>query len=154
MGIFAKDQKAEVEVEGGVIYIRKLSGRSLEKAAEQRTMDQIRFQRAMGVELLKGMRNFDNVAEKVEEALKAKAEEKKKPTAEQRYAAYDRHTVLTMGIDGWSFPVPKDDEHVSDLDEASANKTHKAILDLSLPPIDKEEVEAATSKDSGASISS
>lgn len=59
---------------------------------------------------------------------------------EIRYGHYDQETVLRGGIRS-SSDEKEPDRLIADLDEPAADKLHRAILDLTLPPVDPSETE-------------
>lgn len=143
--MFASQVKSTVDVDGVSVTIRKLSARSLEAAAEARTAANLAQVKAMGGDILKALRDAEDPRSSASPDLETRRL--------ARYRVYDRAAVLRAGIAGWSAPE-KVETAVDDLDEAAAELLHRAILDLSLPPIDPHEQQAAEGKDSGASISS
>jgi len=135
-------QKDTVEFPDGSVTIRKLSWKSLEKAKEAQSITAATSLRAYGGDLMKALRS-----DTVNEAAKLHAE-KKASQSEQvkaRYAEYDREAVLSKGIDSWSYGE-LNPERILELEEETADKLHRAILDLSLPPIDKEAAEVIQGK--------
>ena len=130
------------------VTIQKLSARALEKAREARTISQAAPLRAMGGEILRAVRDESSLDE-ASKALKAKRatlEGAKK----ERYDAHDRALVLQAGIVRWASSMPDlkrlSPDAIDDLDEESAQKLHEEIIDLSLPPIDEEELAQQAAK--------
>ena len=119
MSVFASETQAEVAVEDVQVTIRKLSGRSLEKAAEARQIALGSTVRSFGPDLIETFR-------------KTKRDETPEAQAQARYSGYDRHTVLTAGVVRWTADKGLR-EGIEDLDEAAAEKLFRAILELSLP---------------------
>lgn len=74
------------------------------------------------------------------EKQQAKADQERKIKIEQRYAAFDREIVLKNGVEKWTDEA-KLPGGLDDLVESSADKLHRRILDLTLPPIDAATVE-------------
>jgi hypothetical protein len=140
--MFASRITQDVEVSDGqsavVVTIRKLSGNSLGKAKDARTADKLSSIRTASKDLLAFWKDasVEAVAEKLAERQKAEQDATSK--AEARYAEYDRLTVLQAGIVRWSSDVKVTPDTVADLDEETADKLHRAILDLSLPALDPE----------------
>lgn len=126
-----------------VVTIQKLSGHALEEAEKIRSDESmilaLKMQSAMAVPAL-----AEAVAARV--AMKASAPDQ--PAAavdvqlrcEQRYKQYDRNTVVRSGVRSWlstaKEKLPSVQIGVQDLDDASAEQLHRAILDLTLPAID------------------
>jgi hypothetical protein len=137
--VFASRVKSTVRVDNDGtpvnVVIRKLSGRSLSKAAEARQLAVGPTLKSFGPELLQAAR------------------EREKPPSEanpdERYGGYDRDSVLTAGIESWDAmdgdgrAVPLIDG-IADLDEGSAEIIFHAIVDLSVPTA--EEAEEAQGK--------
>jgi ribosome recycling factor len=145
--MFASKIQKQVTFDDGSVTIRKLSAKSLEKAAEQRQIAVAQFTSQMGAEIMKMWTTKDK------DAVAAPAAEV--PIEEQRkarYGLYDRFSVLKAGVVSWSYPE-KIHDGIEDLDEDAVQKLHEEILDLSLPPLTQEEREAASAKDFGLSTS-
>lgn len=169
MSLFASRVQKDVKVELGpeeyeIVTIRKLSGRSLEKAAEARRMEVINTVKVYGIEMMKLARAeaADRLAEmKGEKPIEApKPVEVPKPvepepelTPEQkaaklkamqeaRYSDYDRQLVLQAGIVRWTAKerdgsdTPVTPDNIADMDEQASVKLFREILDLSLPPLE------------------
>ncbi len=146
--MFASNVKKQVEIQDGdslvSVTIRKLSARILTKAAETRQRQSMAASKELGGELIKvfredaqqkaGVASDEKKPEELSSEEKAKAAEDKR---EAQYALYDRDEILTKGIDSWTAPV-KVKDGVEDLDEETAEKLHREILDMSLPPLDVE----------------
>jgi hypothetical protein len=144
--MFASQVTREVQIEDVTVTIKKLSGRALEKASEARQLAVAENMRRMGGDVLKSLRDI-KTADVVGEPDYAAA-------TKARYGQYDRTAVLVAGILRWSAQVPPSTAAIEDLDEDTAEQLHKAILDLSLPPLDPKEFEAQQGKGSGLSTSS
>ena len=143
--MFASRVTKDVEVKDGaavtLVTIRKLSGRSLEKAREAKAAAQLASLRNASKDLLQAMRSSELDAAAAQLAAKREAESKDpKAQAKARYDAHDRETVLNAGIWRWSCPEPVNPDNIADLDEAIAQQLHEAILDLSLPGLDVAEI--------------
>jgi hypothetical protein len=154
--MFASKVQKDVTVGEGeaavIVTIRKLSGRSLEKASEARQIGVAQGMKSMGGDILRTLRDLE------EADKKSGAESPEKPdyaaATKKRYATYDRATVLVMGVVRWTAEPKVGAQALDDLEEDAAQKIHEAILDLSLPPLDPAEFKAAQGKDSGLSSSS
>lgn len=144
--MFASRVKKTVTITDGDetvdVVIRKLSARSLDAAEEAAQARAIKKSRDAGGELVKAFRETATVrpADAAARTL-------------SRYRAYDPDTIVRAGVESWTSKVPVE-TGVQDLDEEAREKLHREILDISLPPLDPAEAEAAGKGDSGASISS
>lgn len=107
----------------GIVTIRKLSARSLEKAKEARQISVVQLSTKLGPDVMKLYRDT-----REERPLEAVVD-----PAVQRYGQYDRDTVLTQGVESWTFDIPKE-EGLIDLDEPAAELLFHEIIDLSDPP--------------------
>jgi len=150
--MFASRVTRDVEVQDAdgvvIVTVRKLSARSLEKAREVRSAQQLGSLKNASKELLLVMRSGEVEAAAAQLAARREAEAKDlKVRARSRYDAHDRESVLNAGIVRWSCQEPVSPDNISDLDEGAAQQLHEAILDLSLPPLDPAEAEAAEGKD-------
>lgn len=125
------DGETEVQV-----VIRKLSARSLEKAADQKSIDAGKTMRAWGADLL----------DSIEQRRKEQEREKKSDPKQARYNNYDRESVLIAGIQSWTCEGITIPDGVKELDEETAELLFHEIIDLSLPPIDKEKIEQEEGK--------
>ena len=134
------------------VVIRKLSHKSLEKAAEARQIDVGKFARQSGPELAEAFRRAAEVA--AEKAEKDKKEPTERERREARYQGFDRDSVLVAGVESWTVRDVKLPEGLADLDEPTAKLLFHEILDLSLGPLDPAESEAVGKGDSGRSTSS
>lgn len=139
--LFASDITEALEIGASVVTIRKLSWKKLREAAQAKADAEIGFMAKAGRDVMQTMRdaiqsrqvtpplteNYDPVVD-----LPAQRE--------ARYQGYDRGVVLAKGIksisNGDGKPIPKLTEAIEDLDEAIAERCHRAILDLSLPPLE------------------
>ena len=117
------------------VVVRKLSHRSMEKAADIQQGTQVAKARELGADLL---RAFRESAQQTETAKTARA------SATVRYRAFDRDQILTAGIEsiGGSSATEVLRKSILDLDEETAEKIHRAICDLSLPTPEAAEEEA------------
>jgi hypothetical protein len=150
--MFASKVQKEVSIGAGddavTVTIRKLSGRSLEKASEARQIAVSQGMRSMGGDILRTLRDLETTKAEPEKPDYAAA-------TKARYSTYDRMAVLLAGIVRWTAEEPPTLKFMEDeLDEESCQKLHEAILDLSLPPLDPAEFKAQQSKDSGRSPNS
>jgi hypothetical protein len=120
------------------VTIKKLNWKQLRKASEAQTAAYY----ALVGKAPKGL--LDAQAERAKERA-ADADIADKPK-EHNYAGYDRDVVLQAGVKSWTVDA-KLPSGLDDLDEATAEHLHKAILDLSLPPLDPAAVEAERKND-------
>jgi len=152
--MFTSRTRKDVKVEVGpeqyeVVTIRKISGVSLDKAAEAHRIDVINIVKGYGAELLGFSRA--KAAEKAEELPAPKPvepvvepeltpeqkEAQLKTRREARYGEYDRQLVLQAGIVSWSDKDAKvNAESIADLDDAISKLLCREILDLSLPALE------------------
>ena len=141
--MFAKQIQKEVVVGEEIVVIRKLSGRSLQKARDEQRSAQVQNVREIGPEMIKAFR-----AEKAEEKTDpAPFEIVVQPTTEElekarkaSFSEYDRVVVLNSGIVSWTAKdqgkaVPVNAETIDELDEVISNLLHEEILDISVSPI-------------------
>lgn len=155
---FKKEVRVEVEPDVyEVVTIRKLSGVSLEKAAEAHRMTVIQTVKVYGSELL-GFARERSAELKERKAAEAEAapapvpvpvpepepvveltpEQKAaalKVQQEARYGEYDKQLVLQAGIVSWTAPEKVNPENIADLDEKVSTLLFREILDASLPPL-------------------
>lgn len=120
------------------VVIQKLSARSLEKASDARQGAVAASSKRLGADMIRAFRETA-LAEKKAEAIDLEKARK------ERYAMYDREAVIQAGVKSWALDVSVA-EAMPDLDEITVKTLHEAILDLSLPPIDPEELKAAQGK--------
>jgi hypothetical protein len=120
--MFAASVKKQVPVDDGrdkgVVTIRKLSARSLDKAREARQIAAAALTSKFDPNILKVYR-----------------ETGRQPDSDapvDKYAAYDRDAVLQAGIDSWTFDVSIE-EGLKDIDEPTAELLFHEIIDLSDP---------------------
>jgi len=134
--MFASRVKKTIEVNDGTdkgsVVIRKLSARSLERAREARQMSAAKLTTSFGPDMIKAFRETNK------EVAAAPVVAGSKEARETTYASYDRDTVLTQGVESWTFKENLVDG-LNDLDEPIAEMLFHAIIDLSDPP--KAEVE-------------
>jgi len=140
--MFASATKKTITVDDIAVVIQKLSARSLDKANEARQIAVGAVTKQLGAEFLRSIRE-DRKDQKDDAPVEKTPEQKRK----ERYASYDRETVLQMGVVEWDNPTPLR-EGLADLDENAATTLYEAILELSLPS------EELVGKDSKPSISS
>jgi hypothetical protein len=137
-GRIASQVKDSVQVDGNNYEIRKLSWRSLEKAAIARTIALNAQMRAMGGEV------FREIADRKPADVDApKTIEVRK---EERYAIYDVEEVLVAGIERVNGKPQSRQWILDEIDEAAAKAVHRRILDLSLPPLEPGAGEAIEGK--------
>jgi len=147
--MFASRITKNVDVQDGdgvvIVTVQKLSGRSLQKAREQRSAAQLASLRGASKDMLAMFRSpeLDVLAAQVKRQT-----EDAQARAQARYNEFDREAVLNAGIVRWSCEdrIKLSPEAVADLDEDTAQKLHAEILDLSLPPLDPAVLEAELGK--------
>jgi hypothetical protein len=154
--MFAKQITKDVQVGEETVTIRKLSGKSLQKARESKRSETVQNMRDLGAEMIRAFREEREKLKEVKaEALPIPAKEPTKEELEkarkESFNEYDRDTVLVQGIARWTAKVPVNPENIADLDEETAVLLHNEILDLSVAPVNTAEI---AGKDSGAYISS
>lgn len=147
MSIFASQVTESVELPSIdlVVVIRKLSGSSLRKAREVRSIDDMKRTRNIGADVL---RMFDEMAKERDSAPQALTLEQRHA---QRYARYDRDDMIVRGSKEWSRAEPMTTENLLDLPEPEAERLFRRIVDLAEGPID--EAEAKEGKDAPSSPS-
>lgn len=122
--MFASVTKREVKFGDDFVVIKKLSGYQLTLARDEKQAVNVGNLRRLGGELLTAIQSSQ-----VEQA----AENLRKKTGEdERYAEYDRMTVLKYGIVNWSAGEVTN-ERLRDLEEDVAQKVFQEIIDLTLP---------------------
>lgn len=148
--MFAKQIVKDVKVGEDTVTVRKLSGKTLDKARVARRADQVQSMRDIGAELIKAFREGKESAKSEVVALTAAPPE---PTPEELSAArretfgdYDRDTVLYAGIVRWTAKldgksVPLNPEAIDDLTEEESKLIFDEILDLSVPVSNAAEVQ-------------
>jgi len=140
MSLFASDITESLEIGDCVVTIRKLSWKKLREAAQAKADAEIGFMAKAGRDVMQTMR--DAIQSRQGPAAPATVEEVVDPEISRaaRYQTYDRGVVLLKGIksisNGDGRKLEKLTEAIDDLDEVVAERCHRAILDLSLPPID------------------
>jgi len=143
--MFAKQITKDVEVGTEIVTVRKLSGKTLQKAREAKRSEQVSNMRELGAEMIRAFREErEKLAAVKPEALpippKEPTREELEKTRKDSFSEYDRDTVLVAGISKWTAKVPVSPENIADLDEESATKLHNEILDLSLAPVNTAEI--------------
>ena len=136
------------------VTIRKLSGRSLEKIRQQKSIEQAPPLRAYGAELLKGLqKELDEAAKALAAAKAAKDTDSRR---KERYDAHDRVSTLVAGIVRWSCQdkVALEQKSIEDLDEDVMQRIHEEIVDLSCGPLTAEEAQAQEGESTGRSTAS
>lgn len=123
--------------EAVTVTIRKLSGGSLEKAAQAHQGQSLSNLRHMGGEIAQAFR------QPIDFSLMKQLEKQKTPEEQRReqYDQYDRTAILRAGVQSWTSKVDVE-TGVDDLDEATMKLLFEEILELSLPPMDRKELEA------------
>lgn len=128
------------------VTLQKLSARSLEKAREAKSIAQLTAMRPASKDMWAGIREGEAQLEDLKKEIREKKTDDPKARAKARYDSYDREHVIRAGVVRWTAARTFDDGAIGDLDEDTADKLHAAILDLSLPPLDPVEAEAALAK--------
>jgi hypothetical protein len=150
---FVKNDSKEITVPGGSITIRKLSGRSLDRARQARQIEVAQSMAGMTEQNIRGLFGTPEARR-----LEAAKESGKKPSFDDarkaRYAQYDRGVVLVAGILRWSFSDTVPTDPLDAVDDETAQTTHEAIIDFSLKPIDPSEYEVEMGKGSEVFTSS
>jgi len=142
--VFASAIKGAVEISGGVtVSIRALSWKSLKKAADAQQAEAIATAKGAGADVLQAFSAMKADPDRVD-AMRTKI------AKDARYTSHDLETVLRSGIEAFSDHTDKE-KGLTELTEADATKTFRAIIDLSLPT--PEEAEAEQGKGSVDSIS-
>lgn len=136
--MFAGNVELTVDVDNGNVSLVKLSYSQLDKAMSKKRMDTIKQVKEMGGDIFKAMRESNVTAAD-------KTNKTKEQLMQERYDSYDKQTILEEGIKAWSFTVEKTSKTIMAIDEKSADKLFKHILDISLPDI--EEVKIAEGKE-------
>ncbi len=155
--LFASDITDTLEIDSSVVTIRKLSWKKLREAAQAKADAEIGFMAKAGRDVMASMREAmafrqggATPQESQQTVPSTDAPVDLETQREARYGGYDRGAVLLKGIksisNGDGKPIPKLTEAIEDLDEATAERCHRAILDLSLPPIEPGAHEAAQKK--------
>lgn len=142
--MFASRVTETVEMEGGVVEIRKLSWKMQEKAATV-TQKKLIAMSANSADLAPLM---ESVREKAEEEKKAKAARDAKLSPDERdenkrqaqFGVYDMATVLGFGVKSYKIGDGnrvKDEEQVNafvdDLPTDDAQLLHRRIMELTIP---------------------
>lgn len=137
--MFAGDVTDTIQIGSGEVVIRKLSGRSLEKAELARQIEVSGLTRSFSSDVVESIasKKKDKVVKKLSELSPAELEE----LDLKRHTTYDRSFVLLAGIKSWSSDKKVNQESVDDLDEETSELLFHKILKLSLPLIDEKEAE-------------
>lgn len=148
--MFAKQIQREVTVGEETIKIRKLSGKSLQKAREAARSSQVANVREIGPEMIKAFRTEKAEAqakagEPVVEIITELTKEELEKARKASFAEFDRDTVLVAGIVSWTAKeknkaIPVNVDNIGELDEETSELLHNEILDLSLAPINADEL--------------
>lgn len=133
--MFASQCKKPVVIDDDTYTIRKLSHRSLDKARDAFMAGSAVAAKRLGGEMVRAYQ------EAAQSGAQQKLREKDKADPKARYSTYDKPYVLQAGIDSWTCERPLSPDAVDDLDEATAQKLFEDILEYSLPPATKEEIE-------------
>lgn len=128
--MFAASVKSTVAIGEVSVTIRKLSAKSLDKAAEATQAAAAATARAFGADMVRAVQDATRDIAPAAPVVLTVEQQKK-----ARYGAYDRGSVIRAGVVEWTAPE-KLPEALEDLDEEATQQLHEAIIDLSLPPID------------------
>jgi len=106
-----------------------LSWKKLKKARKALQGEQIETMRAFGAELISALNK--GTGEK----------ELRKLEKRQQYhlSAFDIETLLSLGIDAWSYPETIGPETIGELDERTATWAAEQIIELTKPPDEDEQ---------------
>ncbi len=115
---------------GCTMTFRQLGWRQLSEAEETRSASVLRNLRTMGGELLRDLQGIGDRGKVEEEAAQTNAADP--------LTKYDQATVLRSGIAGWSYPEKVTPEAIDSLDAATARWAALQILEMGLPPIEKD----------------
>jgi len=145
--MFAKQIQKEVVVGPEIVVVRKLSGRSLQKARDNARSAQVQNVREIGPEMIRAFREekAEAAAEQILEPIVEPTKEELLKARRASFLAYDQFTVLVAGVVSWTAkdkgkPVPVNVESLGELDEETSILLFEEILDLSVAPINAEEV--------------
>jgi hypothetical protein len=125
--------KDQLVLEGNVYDLRKLSWRSLQKAAEAKQIAQAVHMRSLGGEIFREI-----AGDRGKEATQNLAEKQKTPEgrAQERYATYDQEEILVAGLERVNGTLASRAFVNEELDSKTAEALHRRIIDLSLGPLD------------------
>jgi hypothetical protein len=142
--MFARQIQKEVKVGDESVVVRKLSGKSLDRARVARRSDQVQGIRELGADLIKAFREGKEASGiKEAEAQPVQAEtpeltpEEKAKARKALFEDYDKYVVLQAGIVSWTAqekgkPVPVNADTIADLTAEEVDQISSEILDLSL----------------------
>lgn len=128
------------------VTIRKLAGKALRRAATVQLEGTLRRAALASAAVAVSGEQLANALSALEEK-KAKTPLTAQQLREQRYTQYDREEVLRAGIQSWTSKETLNDRSRDDLDDDAAEQLHRAILDLSLPPVEVQVVEEQRKND-------
>lgn len=114
---------------GQTMTFRQLGWRQLSEAEEMRSATVLRNLRTMGGELLRDLQGIDRAKVEDEAATQTSADPLTK---------YDQAAVLKAGIAAWSYPEKVTAENIDALDAETARWAALQILEMGMPPLDKE----------------
>lgn len=114
------------------VKIRKLSGTSLDKAAEAYLISVTKMATGLGKEAATMFREAAKDEAASAEIKKKAAEMTPAEKRKKLFEGYDRDSVLVAGIESWESDVPVLDG-IKDLDKETCDLLKTAILDLSIP---------------------
>lgn len=159
----------EIETEGTVVKttIQRVSGATLDKAAQAKLGEYIAMMRGMNTEALQALAKLGDEAGEAAEALKRQKQEQDgeepepeaKPETElsddeklakrrtKRADKYDVDTILVAGIRSWDAVDEKGAKidklkGIADLEKKERKLLHESIIDHTLGPVDAEDDKA------------
>lgn len=145
--MFASQVTKEILLAKGELatVIQKLSGSSIRKAREVKTIADMQRTRHMGGEVLRVFRETDAQRQAAPAAAPAAPPAPKTldELRKERCDQFDREDVLMRGIRSWSSTRSIVDG-VPDLDEEDSQYAYEEILELALGPLVPEQAKAAS----------
>jgi hypothetical protein len=126
------------------VVIRKISAKSLSKAARAHQTESLNAAREAGSDIIRMIRS-----ESLSDDVRAQIEARKRDPELQRqarYESFDRDLVLLAGVQSITGIDTVNLAVLEDLDLETSQKLHEEILDLSLPPLTLEEAQAEEGK--------
>jgi hypothetical protein len=124
----ASNTTGTIEIDGKTVTYHKLNWKKLREASDAQTL-------AYYAQVSKAPKALLDAQATTTAQAKGSATGVADTPKEHNYAGYDRDVVFRAGVK--SVPgVEKVNTWLDDLDEVDAKRLHKAILDLSLPPLD------------------
>lgn len=134
--MFASVVTESIEIGDVTVTIQKLNWKKLREAAQVRSEEARATMKALPQAMLDQMARGSDGEKKAPEV----------PIDVQRtarYTMYDRDKVLRAGVKAWTAQDRKLPGALDELDEEVAEQLLRAILDLSLPPLEPGVEEAA-----------